>query len=206
MSITRVIVPLHPGLFSAYGLLTVDLARMFSIPVMSTNLQSLATTFVKLRKECVDALRKEKLDNFVLHESVDLRYQGQSYEINLPHQPPDLLRNLFDAKHKELYGYSSPEANVEVVNAKIKAVVPVPKIERNREDIIEKSVAREMENREAWVSGKDSLVPVYIREDLSPGNNGVGPAILEEYDSTTVINSNWSWMIDEYRNIHLERI
>ena len=176
------------------------------MPVMSTNLQSLGAAFLKLRKECEDVLRREKLDNFVLHESVDLRYQGQSYEINLPHQPPDSLGNLFDAKHKELYGYSSPEANVEVVNAKIKAVVPVPKIERKREEIIERSVPGEMENREAWVSGKDSFVPVYVREKLSPGNNGVGPAIVEEYDSTTVINSNWSWMIDEYRNIRLERI
>ena len=179
---------------------------MFSIPVMSTNLQSLGRMFHKLRKECVKALHIEKLDNFVLNESVDVRYQGQSYEINLPHQPPDSLRNLFDAKHKELYGYSSPEANVEVVNAKIKAVVPVPKIERKREEIITSREPREMGNREAWVSGKNSLVPAYVREELSPGNNGVGPAIVEEYDSTTVINSSWSWMIDEYRNIRFERI
>jgi len=205
MSIRKVIVPLHPGLFSAYGLLTVDLARMFSIPVMSTNLQSLDTVFHKLRKDCTDVLLSEKLDNFILHESVDLRYQGQSFEINLPYQSPDVLRNLFDSKHRELYGYSSPDANVEVVNAKIKAVVPVPKIERKREEIVAKSIPRENGNREAWVSGKDSIVPVYVREELSPGNSGVGPAIVEEYDSTTVINSSWSWFIDEYRNIRLER-
>ncbi len=204
MSISRVIVPQHPGLFSAYGLLTVDLTRTVSVPAMTMKLGSLENTFENLEKKFSEVLNNEGLEKFVLFESVDLRYEGQSFEINLPYRPSNDLRDRFDLKHKELYGYASTESRVEAVNAKIRAVAGVPKIERKREKV--GANRREPPtSREAWISNIVTMTPVFVRENLFPGGQGKGPCIIEEYDSTTVVNSDWSWMVDGFRNLRLER-
>jgi N-methylhydantoinase A len=207
MSITRVIVPPHPGLFSAYGLLIADLGRMFSTPVMSTDLKALKGAFEKLQVECSKALRREGFASFSLARSVDLRYLGQSYEINVPYRSsPRALRTLFDAKHWELYGYSSTEEEVEAVNAKIRATIQVPKVKRK--EIASKrsspGVAL-LETRDAWISGRKVKTPVFTREKLLPGSGGEGHGIIEEYDSTTVVNSGWTWFVDGYGNIQLSK-
>lgn len=207
MSMTKVVIPLHPGLFSAYGLLTVDLARVFSVPVMTSNLDSLEKSFENLKKECSVELSTEGFEKFEIHESVDLRYEGQSFEINIPYRPTENLRQRFDSRHQELYGYSSGESEVEAVNAKIRAIVEVPKIRRMPESIIATGVrAKPEETRDAWISGDDvNSCPVFLRENLLPGNEGNGPCIIEEYDSTTIVNSAWLWKMDELRNIRLGR-
>jgi len=211
MSMNKVIIPPHPGLFSAYGLLTVDLARLFSMPVMSTDLGSLEKTFAKLRDICRKTLAEEHLSKYSLVESADLRYRGQSFEINLPyHSPSEDMRRLFDERHKALYGYSSPESEVEAVNAKIRAIVPVPKIERQAKKPrdSERGITgpEPRDFRTAWVSGTEVKVPLFVRKELLPSNNGAGPCIIEEYDSTTIVNSGWSWTIDELGNIRLARL
>ncbi len=205
MAIKRVVVPQHPGLFSAYGLLTVDLARMFSIPVMSTDLQ-LDSFFEKLRQEAKVALGREGVSDFKVFEYVDLRYQGQSYEITLSHSTPEEMRRGFDAKHKEFYGYASLEDEVEAVNAKIRAVVTIPKAKRKSMEevkVLSTDTLPGDQAREAWISGKYSTVPGFVREKLSIGHSGEGPAIIEGYDSTVVINSNWSWKVNEFEDLDL---
>ena len=207
MAIGRIVVPEHPGLFSAYGLLTVDLARMISIPVMSTDLH-LVPYFEKLRQEAKATLGKEGVTDFKVFEYVDLRYQGQSYEITLPHTTPEEMRRGFDRKHKEFYGYASLEDEVEVVNAKIRAVVTIPKAKRQS---IEGTGFEAESNppidqtRDAWISGKYSSCPVFVREKLVTGHHGTGPAIIEGYDSTIVINSVWDWKINEFGDVDLKR-
>ena len=206
MAIKRIVVPQHPGLFSAYGLLTVDLARMFSIPVMSTDLH-LASYFDKLKDDARASLAREGVSDFRVMEYVDLRYQGQSYEITLPHSTPEKMRHGFDAKHKEFYGYSSLEDAVEAVNAKIRAVVTIPKAKRKsagKIDIQGDTTPPSDQYREAWISGNYSSVPIFLREKLISGHSGLGPAIIEGYDSTIIVNSSWSWKINEFEDIDLQ--
>jgi N-methylhydantoinase A len=233
MSISEIVVPPHPGLFSAYGLLTVDLARVFSKPVMSTDLEALKNVFEKLKEESKTAVSRETRevyrhairkrewqggrgrpkddqapldDGIQILEYVDLRYQGQSFEITLPYSSPSTLRGLFDEKHAQLYGYSSPEARVEAVNAKVKIIIPVPKIERKAK--VAKSYSYQLEpteTRNAWISGAEAKTPVYSREQIRPGAVGYGPCIIEEYDSTTVVNSSWNCKMDGLRNLRLAR-
>lgn len=207
IAIKRIIVPEHPGLFSAYGLLTVDLARMFSIPVLTTDLE-LGSYFHQLKEEAKRALEKEGFPNPSFLEHVDLRYKGQSYEITIPHTDAATMRRNFDAKHKEFYGYASTDEEVEVVNAKVRAVVSIPKAERKVADssnLLEKSIPKKDQERKAWISGNYSLVPIYSREKLILGDSGIGPCIIEEYDSTTIVNSNWSWNINEFRDIDIRK-
>jgi N-methylhydantoinase A len=207
MAIRRIVVPQHPGLFSAYGLLTVDLARMISIPVMSTDLH-LSPYFEKLRQEAKATLDKEGVTQFKVFEYVDLRYRGQSYEITLPHSNPEEMRRGFDKKHKEFYGYASLEDEVEAVNAKIRAVVTIPKAKRQsmgRVGLRSDLTPSTDQTRDAWISGKYSSCPVFVREKLVTGHRGTGPAIIEGYDSTIIINSGWTWKINEFEDVDLQR-
>jgi N-methylhydantoinase A len=205
MAIRRILIPPHPGLFSAYGLLTVDLARMFSVPVMSTDLQ-LDTYFQKLKDEAKVALDKEGFSTFSVREYVDLRYAGQSYEITLPRSSPEAMRKDFDAKHKEFYGYASLEDEVEAVNAKIRAVVSIPKAERvalTKPEVGGVTNPVSEKEREAWISGSYSTVPVFLRERLLTGSSGKGPCVIEAYDSTLVVNAHWYWKVNEFGDTDL---
>ena len=131
----------------------------------------------------------------------------ESYEITLPHSTTEKMRQEFDAKHKEFYGYASLEDDVEAVNAKIRAVVTIPKAKRKSSGKIDvQGVMAPLrdQSREAWISGNYSNVPIYLREKLIPGQSGIGPAIIEGYDSTVIVNSDWSWKINEFEDIDLQ--
>ncbi len=205
MSMRRIIVPQNPGLFSAYGLLTVDLARIFSDPVLSKDLE-LGSHFERLREEARSVLGKEGFSSPTLLEYVDLRYSGQSYEITIPHSASEAMRNAFHVKHKEFYGYASLEEEIEAVNAKVRAVISIPKAQRTaigEEDPNTEKVPNSFESREAWISGRDHTVPVFLREKLITGNATGGPCIIEGYDSTVIVNARWTWKINQFGDIDL---
>jgi N-methylhydantoinase A len=202
MAIKSVIVPRNPGLFSAYGLLTVNLGRTFLKPVMTTNLD-LSIDFNDLKLRASRTLQEEGFSTFSLEQYVDLRYLGQSFELTLPYMERNKLRKSFDKKHESIYGYSSKDP-LEVVNAKVRAVVSIPKIVRRKLDSRE-SGPKTSSFRTAWISGAYGKVPVYVRENLSLGNRETGPCIIEEYDSTTIVNGTWLWRIDEFENIVMRR-
>jgi len=202
MGMNHVVVPQHPGLFSAFGLLTVDVSRTFSAPVLSTKLDP-ESYFIELRQEAARSMKEDGFFDIAFQEYVDLRYKGQSYEITLAYRKGEDLKALFDASHKAVYGYSADDA-IEIVNAKVKAVSATPKPVAHPKELKEEP-AREYTMREAWISGQDGVSPVYIREQLWPGAFGKGPCIIEEYDSTTIVNKHWRWAVDKYGNLELKR-
>src|SRR5207237_6424114 len=119
-------IPMHPGLFSAFGLLTAELSRTFIQPIIGQSAINVEPTFIQLREQARKSLKEEGFTSYQTVEHVDLRYQGQAYEITLPYKKNTNLERLFGREHKHLYGYSSKDA-VEAVNARIRAVIPIPK-------------------------------------------------------------------------------
>jgi len=203
ISIDRIVIPEHPGIFSAYGLLTGDMTREFSLPVMSTNLDP-EPAFTELRKTAEKTLTEEGFTRFSFEELLGLRYKGQSFEITLRYMRGMDLREAFDERHRKMYGYSSPDP-IELVNAKIKAIVPVEKISiQERGSTLPRQRAEEAPaSRDVLFSGSFVKVPLYRRETLGPGSSGHGPCVIEEYDSTTAVNPKWNWEIDGFGNILL---
>ena len=206
LGIKRVVVPQHPGLFSALGLLTADIARTFTVSIMRLATENLAPFFQELRTRAEESLKTEGFSDHRIQEFVDLRYQGQSYEITLPYDGETNLERAFKEQHKRLYGYSSNDP-IEVVNARIKAVIPTPKARLAKREVklTKAGGIQPSSSRQAWISETQAYTPVYTREKLWPGVEGTGPSIIEEYDSTTVVPNNWSWRIDEYGNIDMSR-
>lgn len=217
LGIGTIVLPQHAGLFSAYGLLTADIERNFSLPVLEdTSKADLEGYFSKLRDEACKTLAREAFSRFDSVEQVDARYAGQSYEIPIPYEKgksdSKTIQREFNEQHKQLYGYSSGDA-VEIVNAKLRAIIPSrkaalsPKAKMTGKlEESNNSALGHNKSRTAWFSGRCyDNAPVLARELIKAGDSGEGPCIVEEYDSTAVINPSWCWRMDEYANIILAR-
>src|SRR2546426_5005646 len=126
LEIKRIIVPLHPGLFSAFGLLTADLSRTFIQPIIEQSVINVEPTFIQLREQARESLKQEGFTSYRTVEHVDLRYQGQAHEITLPYKKNTNLARLLGREHKKLYRYSSNDS-VEAANARIRTNITIPK-------------------------------------------------------------------------------
>ncbi len=205
LGIKRIIVPLHPGLFSAFGLLTAELSRTFMMPILKPATVSIESYFTQVRNLAMESLKQEGFTECDTKELVDLRYQGQAYEITVPYRKDSNVARLFGREHKKLYGYSSNDP-VEAVNARIRAIIPTPKARLTRKKPQSSRPPAHASTRRVSVSGNWRRIPVYKREQLLPGVHGKGPCIVEEYDSTTMIGKSWTWKIDQYDEIDLSNI
>ena len=202
LGIKRIMIPVHSGLFSAFGLLTADLSRTFTQPILRQAPTNIEPTFTQLREQARKSLKKEGFTTYRIVEHVDMRYEGQAYEMTLPYHKNTNLARLFAREHKKLYGYSSTD-DVEAVNARIRTVIPIPKAKLIKTRQQSTKPPAPISSRRMSLLGVWQKVPVYIREDLVPGVRSKGPCIIEEYDSTAIVGKNWNWKVDPYQNIDL---
>ena len=194
MGVREMVVPLHAGLFSAYGLLAGKLTRTFVSPVMELE-PRLEGRFRELEASASTEMRREGFRRFALDRFAECRYLGQSHELLLGFSGDERIRESFDRRHRDLYGYSLPD-KMEVVNIRVRATV-----RSSFAPALGSSGARSPEpcgERQAWVGGWHRPVKVLTRESLSPGESGRGPCIVEEYDSTLVVNPSWKWTVETY--------
>jgi N-methylhydantoinase A len=147
-------------------------------------------------------LKQEGFTSYQTIEQVDLRYDGQAYEITLPYKKSTNLSRLFGREHKKLYGYSSKD-DVEAVNARVRAIIPIPKAQLTKTRPQSAKPPTPSSSRRMSLLGSWQNVPVYDRESLFLGAEGKGPCIIEEYDSTTIIGKNWNWKVDAYQDLDL---
>lgn len=196
MNIEEIIVPPHPGLFSAYGLLTVDILRVFSESIFEKNLEDV---LINIKKRALDSLKNEGFSNIDFEDYVDVRYKGQSYELTLKYHKDMNIKEEFDKEHKRIYGYSSKDP-IEIVSAKVIARAKVKKIEILEQKMENKEI-KKIGYRKVFLNNAFLEVPVYLRDSLSIGYEDKGPAIIEEYDSTTLIKPGWKWYIDKFSNL-----
>ncbi|QQG48143.1 MAG: hydantoinase/oxoprolinase family protein [archaeon] len=198
LGIRAIVVPAHAGLFSAHGLLSGDLTRTFSASARTGALQP---QFAALEMKVRAAMKKEGFPEFSLLRYAEARYEGQSHELLLKFRGDNAFRKDFSSRHRQLYDYSTRDV-VEVVNLHVRASVrlsahPIPTQQtRGRPG--------HPSRRRAWIGGEHQAVPVLTRETIQSGRRGRGPCIIEEYDSTLVVNPGWRWRAEEY-GTRLER-
>ncbi|SMP15290.1 N-methylhydantoinase A [Desulfurobacterium pacificum] len=206
LNIPQVIVPLNPGILSAMGMLLSDVVKDYSLTVMvrdeELSLQTLDEFFKVLEDRAFEELISEGIEeeNIFLERFVDVRYRGQSFELIVPFS--ENFVDDFHREHEKVYGYSSPEREVEVVNVRLRATgrVEKPKLEKF-------SLASEKVPDEAVLCRRKAFfddwmeVPVYDRSKLLPGNRIKGAAIIVEYSSTTVVPPFAEVFVDEYKNL-----
>jgi len=212
LGMAGMIVPLYPGVYSAIGLIMSDVkhdyiqSRMTAIDALSP--EEVGAMFARLEAQAAAELHE---DGFApaaveIQRALDMRYAGQGYEITMPCGAgvTDLgaLRRAFDEQHKTMFGHSAPEEPVEIVSYRVRGVGRVPLVEMPRFKKSSAALADALrETRRARFDGKGIDCPVYQREQLDVGLAVPGPAILDQFDCTTVIYPGQTARVDEWKNL-----
>ena len=159
------------------------------------------------------------MQGFVPHQlkidrSLDIRYAGQSYELNIPcvtagHTPSTEIKVLveeFHAAHELRFGYARTDAPVEVVNLRLTATRETDKPSIQSDPLADTDAAEALTAQNAVIFEGETLpTDFYRREALRPGNRIAGPAIVTEFSATTVIPPNFSAVVDTYQNLILAK-
>jgi N-methylhydantoinase A len=207
LNIPRVLVPKHPGILSAVGMLLADVLKDYSQTIMfcqeSFALKDFEPYFQELEERAVIDLLEEGIarEDIFLERYVDMRYKGQSYEIMVPFK--EGFVEEFHRLHEKNYGYASPDKLIEVVNVRLRGRGKLPKPEFRRKEKVGTSVdARAIyAKQEVIFNGLPVSTYVYERDKLLPGNKLLGPAIIVEYSSTIVVPPDCEVEVDEYENL-----
>jgi N-methylhydantoinase A len=219
LSMSRVIVPPHPGLFSAQGLLTPDIISEYAQSVMirvDKRDTKIENVFRSLESKAEKTLVSQgvKSDNIRFERLLDIRYFGQSYELIIPASWSSQGINLdktvesFHKKHKAIYGYRSDGEPIEIVNARLKAIGRIKKkhLEKIKQlDDMYPLAEAVVSSRNVFFEKSMQYLPttIYARDKLGSGNSFIGPAIIEQYDATTVVYPGWSGKVDSFGNLVL---
>ncbi len=185
LGIRTVIVPEYAGSLSALGMLMADAVRDYSAGVLGR--KNVEHEYARLERRA----RRES-PGAALERSADLRYRGQSYELNVP------WGGDFHREHQRVYGYSSPDREVEVVTIRVRArkILPKPQLRRAPRR------PGNPEIRRVWVEGKWRSIEVWRREQIGEARRH-GPALILDYGSTTLAPPGWSYRVDRSGNLVL---
>jgi N-methylhydantoinase A len=220
LSIPHIIVPAFPGALSALGILASDVVKDYSRTVLwrvsrKAPIDKVNREFDALEKAATKDFRQEEWQGRPRYNrSVDIRYRGQGYELNLPFTR-NLLRD-FEQEHHRRYGYSHPTREVELVTLRLRAVVKSPRmkaITTHAEKINHVGTGAFARPGRAKLGsipsprspvlfdGKKLPTKIYDRDDLRPGRRYPGPAIVTEYSATTVIPPGKHFLLDKASNL-----
>jgi len=220
LNMARVIVPPMCGNFSAVGLVVADIVHDYVRTLIKRQDKvkpaELLDAFKEMENQGAKQLASEGLpaENIELIRSADLRYEGQSWELNTPINPASSLDetalksivNDFHNLHQKVYSYSEPDEMIEFVNLRVRAVGKNSVLSLPRHTLRSGPFeARHKERRKVYfdpVGWQD--IPVYERDDLSPGTTLSGPCIVEEKISTILIPPGSRGFTDEYKNIVID--
>ncbi len=225
LNMRRILVPPRPGAFSALGLLCTDVVhdyiRSELSPLAAISADHAEAVFAALEARAREELAAEGLGGAPagFARELDMRYTGQGYELRTPLDGAaagalnaDKLaaaREKFDERHAQIHGHAARERSVEVVSYRVRARVAAPKYEQK----LEAAPARPRAAAEAfkgerdiYFDGKTAVsASVYERERLDIGVEVAGPAVVEQFDATTIVPPSWSARVDGHRNLVLEK-
>jgi N-methylhydantoinase B/oxoprolinase/acetone carboxylase alpha subunit/N-methylhydantoinase A/oxoprolinase/acetone carboxylase beta subunit len=210
LEIGTVIVPEHGGVLSALGMLLADVRRDYSQTILKL---SNAISFTDLQRHLAPLVQQAQTNlagegfdaqSIVIEGSLDMRYQGQSYEINVPFTPA--FNEEFNSRHQQLYGYSNPSRITEVVNVRVNAAGITQKPAFPSSPDVAQPLPPPTSKRSTWFEGRWFETAIYHRETLLPGMEGAGPAIIASGESTAVITPRYRFRIDGAGSLIATRI
>jgi N-methylhydantoinase A len=216
LGLQGVLVPLNPGNLSAYGLLTVDVRNDYVQTAVARqshlDAEHVESVFDDLTRQADEALEREGFlrEQRRFDRTADLRYYGQAYEVrvDVPAGPvtADLLATVaarFHDEHKALYDYDfrdDARQEVEWVNLRVTGIGPIRKPEVR--DIGSGSGAESARTGSRQVYFDDWVeTPVYDRSRLGAGDVVTGPAVFEEFSSTTPLHPGFTARVDAFGNL-----
>jgi len=215
LKVKKLIVPNLPGTFSAWGMLMTDLRQDFMqtniMPVVGADLAKINNIFKGMESNAYVVFDSQciKRNDVLFLRSVEMRYVGQEHAVPTPiaggvidEAALAAVRLKFDELHHQHYTFSLPEAAVELVSFNLTAygVVPKPEVKKlNYRGELKDALKGERDVYFEEQGKKHCLV--YDRVKLAPGHQIVGPAIIEESKSVTVLCPHQLLTVDEYGNL-----
>ena len=206
----RVLVPPHPGLLSAYGMLAAPLSRDASRTVLIATdragwEEGATEVLTALSASASDQLREELLEagphpapGVLISQWVDARYRGQSFELSVP---ADGWVERFHGAHRARYGYERRQTAVEAVTLRAVASAPGPPLE-----ILEIATADgepAVQPHRLHYLGEEVAAGRIWRRDLAAGHRLDGPLLVAEYSATTWVPPGWTLEVDRWGILHL---
>jgi len=217
LEMARVLVPVAPGNFSAFGSLISDLRRDYVrtrlVPARRGTLAEVTRAFEELEREARESLAAEGIapDRITLARTLGMRYVGQSWElpVRVPAGAESMaaIEAVFHQTHERRYGHAS-DGPAEIVSFRLAAVGAVAKPSPARwspERAAAGVASARRAERPARFGSEAAPVPVHERERLPAGATVAGPAIVEEMGATTVIPPGWTGTVGEWGELMLRR-
>lgn len=205
LGIRKIIIPAFAGVFSALGMLYAAEIRDYARTVLSEvpwgETEVLELAFERLRAQA-EADFKAPWQDLNCQASLDLRYPGQSYELNLPYSPSSEAD--FHALHFELHHFSRPEISPELVTIRLRVSreLPKPKIlpAQAQNQVLKPQMIQSVGFAQGWLE-----TPFYERSELPAGAEVSGPALILEDTATTLIAPGWRARLHALGHLCLEQ-
>jgi N-methylhydantoinase A len=217
LGMQEVVVPTTPGVLSALGGLIADLKSDF-IKTLYADLDAataavIRTEFAILKDGAVEWLRRDQGydGTYALSYSAELRYRGQSFEIDTALDPDKIadcdvaaMAAAFHREHERIYGHADPHAAIQVISLRlvISGKTAKPAFPRHE---LKPGPAQPIRQAEVWLDGAHRQIDLYRRADLVPGQTFAGPAVVTQDDCTTIVPPGYVTRVDEYANLRITR-
>ena len=210
LGVEKILIHPYAGLLSAYGMGLANIRAMNQQAVEEIlnqkNMADVAQTKDELIKAGRQELEMEEAANYTSREKLHLKYEGSDFTLKIDYdQNYANIKNAFEEQHKQLYGftYQDKEIILEAVSVEVIQKMDVPEEKshtfQHRENIPHK------ETISVYVGGEWQEAPLYIREELQPGDTISGPALIIEETGTNVILENWQAQVNEYNHLLLTK-
>jgi len=214
--IPRIIVPPSPGTTCALGAAIADFKndyiRSLRGDLARTPAEAIRRGFAELEQAGRDWLAAENpvIDQVLIRRSVDARYAGQAFdiEVDLPDEvaslTPRMVADHFHVTYETLYRNSDRSANIELVNLRVRVTGRTPALVLKRLPGA-KAEPESKGTRDIWYGGRRHRARLYDRSQLAAGHSISGPAIIEQFDTTTVVAPGYLAATDDYGVLTLKR-
>jgi N-methylhydantoinase A len=219
LDLPTVLVPPHPGNVSAFGLLTVDVKNDYVRTAVAEHahldVERTEALFAELQSLAAAALDREGFarDAHRYARSADLRYLGQAFEVRVPvpvgpldADAADGVAAAFHEAHRARYGYDfsgDTRQPVEWVNLRVSGIGPITRPElRERQPRAGGRPPHAV--RQVWFD-RYADTAIYRRDDLAPGDEITGPAVIEEFGATVPVHPGFRARVDRYANLVVTR-
>ena len=212
LGITTVVVPRLAALYSAFGMLTLDMgweySRSFLASADKIDLEKLNMLFSEMESEGIEGLRRLRVatENVTLTRSADMRYDGQYHEIEVDLPGGKLTQReikdaaeAFHRRHDELHAFAMPEREPEFLTFYLRVSKPQPELKLLGVGTGSQDPSAALKRRRrCWFAGKWVDTPVYEGGRLKGGNVILGPAIVEEPTTAVVIREGFRCATDQF--------
>jgi N-methylhydantoinase A len=210
LNIPKILVPANPGILSATGMIMADIIKDYSLTIMrnqvNTTHEDLVKYFFDLEQRGIKDLAQEGVskDSIYLERYLDMRYEGQSFEILVPFI--DSYVTDFHQLHEKSYGYQNKDKLVEIVNIRlrVRGIPEKPDFKKKELKSVKPPGDALLGIQQVVFDHERIETKIIDRKKLLSGNRLKGPCVVVEYTSTILIPPFASAFVDGYGNLILD--